>query len=403
LIEQAMIFALGFLVAGLLALLFLPAVQRRAARLSARRLEMLLPLSMEEIVAERDQLRAEFAVDRRRIEQKLEAAAEAEALHMGEIGRQTAAINELNAQLSATREELRVLGETKDALHREMAEAEAALVAARTAHADESGAHVATRESLETLRVEHAAREQVLHQQRASVAGLETRAAALDLRIVALNHQKENLEKNLQSKTSEAEVLQVERDLARAEREGLETKRATLQRRLDEEALRAADLRDQIEALRRRLEEAERARVTGEQTRDNVQQRHDVLARRLQDEEGRIRALQSAAAERHATQTAEIATLTGQLESARNEITRLQQERRSHKQEAKAAANNAGSEPAHEGREEETALVRQAIADLGADVLKIAESLKGSRTAHDDGDAIPREMPQPRTHARAQP
>jgi hypothetical protein len=47
--------------------------------------------------------------------------------------------------------------------------------------------------------------------------------------------------------------------------------------------------------------------------------------------------------------------------------------------------------------------VRQAIADLGADVLKIAESLKGSRTAHDDGDAIPREMPQPRPRARAQP
>jgi chromosome segregation ATPase len=386
-----------------LALLFLPAVQRRAARLSARRLEMLLPLSMEEIVAERDQLRAEFAVDRRRIEQKLEAAAEAEALHMGEIGRQTAAINELNGQLSATREELRVLGEAKDALHRDMAEAEASLAVARTAHADESAAHAATRESLETLRVEHAAREQVLHQQRASVAGLETRAAAHDLRIVALNHQKEDLEKNLQSKASEAEVLQVERDLARTERDGLETKRATLQRRLDEEALRAADLRDQIEALRRRVEEAERARVAGEQTRDNTQQRHDALARRLQDEEGRIRALQSAAAERHATQTAEIATLTGQLESARNEITRLQQERRSQKREAQAAANKAGSEPAHEGREEETALVRQAIADLGTDVLKIAEALKGSRTAHDDGDAIPREMPQLRPRARAQP
>ena len=57
-----MIFALGFLVAALFGLLFLPAVQRRAARLAGRRLEMLLPLSMEEIVAERDQLRAEFAV-----------------------------------------------------------------------------------------------------------------------------------------------------------------------------------------------------------------------------------------------------------------------------------------------------------------------------------------------------
>src|SRR4051794_4307203 len=154
-----MIFALGFLVAGLLALLFLPAVQRRAARLSARRLEMLLPLSMEEIVAERDQLRAEFAVDRRRIEQKLEAATEAEAVHMGEIGRQTAAINELNGELSAVREEVRLLGEAKEALHQETAEAQAALAGVQAALAEESGAHAATRESLAALREQHAAQE----------------------------------------------------------------------------------------------------------------------------------------------------------------------------------------------------------------------------------------------------
>jgi len=146
LIEQAMIFALGFLVAGLFALLFLPAVQRRAARLSSRRLEMLLPLSMEEIVAERDQLRAEFAVERRRIEQKLESAGEAAAGHMSAIGRQTQAINDLTSQLADTREELRAVGEAKDALHREMVEAEAALGAMQKALADESGSHASTRQ-----------------------------------------------------------------------------------------------------------------------------------------------------------------------------------------------------------------------------------------------------------------
>jgi chromosome segregation ATPase len=334
LIEQAMIFALGFFVAGLLALLFLPAVQRRAARLSARRLEMQLPLSMEEIVAERDQLRAEFAVERRRIEQKLEAAGEAAAEHMGEIGRHTATINDLNGQLTNTREELRAVGEAKDALHRAMTETEATLAATRKALQDESVAHGATRESLETLRGEYAALEQVTHEQRASVAGLETRAAALDLRIVALNHQKEGLERNLQSKTSEAEVLLVERDLTPAERDGLETKRATLQRRLDEEALRAADLRDQIEALRRRVGDADRTRLAGEQTRDAAEQRRAEATRQVQEYENRIRALQSAAEERHAAQVAEVATLSGQLETARREHASLRDERRPREKEA---------------------------------------------------------------------
>ena len=68
-----MIFMLGFLVAGLVALFFLPAFWRRALRLSKRRLEMLMPLSMEEIIAERDQLRAESALAQRQVEQKARA------------------------------------------------------------------------------------------------------------------------------------------------------------------------------------------------------------------------------------------------------------------------------------------------------------------------------------------
>jgi chromosome segregation ATPase len=404
---------------------------------------MQLPLSMDEIVAERDQLRAEFAVERRRIEQKLEAAADTQAHHMGEIGRQNAAINDLNGQLSDTREELRALGEAKDALHREMTETEAALAATRTALDDESRFHGATRESLAALRGEHAALEQVAHEQRASLAVLETRGATLDLRIVALTHQKEELERNLQAKTSEAEVLLVERDLARAEREGLETMRATLQRRLDQEALRGADLRDQIEALRRRVDEADRARVAGEQSRDSAEQRHAAAAKKVEDQEQRIRALQTAAAERHATQIAEIATLGGQLETARREHASLREERRAResepvkkleaeiskaraaeaewkarheKQAAELAALAAALESARQqaqretattpgggsaaanvaaipdpavGQREETALLRQAIADLGSEVVRIADSLKESNAPKDGGPMPP--------------
>lgn len=393
-----MIFALGFLVAALFGLLFLPAVQRRAARLAGRRLEMLLPLSMEEIVAERDQLRAEFAVERRRIEQKLEAAGDAQAQHMGEIGRQAGMIDDLNGQLSQTREELRALGEARDGLQREMGEAQVALGALQKALEDENASHAEMRETLEGARAEHAALDQPANEQRAALAALEMRAAALDLRIVALNHQREDLEKNLQAKVSEAEVLQVERDLARAERDGLEVKRATLQRRLEEEALQTADLTDQIETLRRRVEEADRTRVAGEQARDAAQQRHDAAVRKVEEQENRIRALQSAAAERHATQVAEIATLTGPLESAR----RMQQERRAQKQQEARPAEDGGAEQSHA----ETALVRQAIADLGAEVLKIAESLKPSRPGSEERDDSPPEVmgrSQSRNRARLQP
>ena len=69
-IEQAMYFALGFLIAGLVFLMLLPAFWRRAMRLSMRRLQMLAPMSMDEVTAERDLLRAEFAAREYRIDRK---------------------------------------------------------------------------------------------------------------------------------------------------------------------------------------------------------------------------------------------------------------------------------------------------------------------------------------------
>ncbi len=102
-----MIFALGFLVSGLLALLVLPAFWRRAMRLSTRRLEMLMPVSMTEAVAERDQLRAQAAVEQRRLERKIDAMTQDRAQHMSEIGRRAGIIADLEYDVAVLEEALR--------------------------------------------------------------------------------------------------------------------------------------------------------------------------------------------------------------------------------------------------------------------------------------------------------
>ena len=78
-----MIFALGVLVAGLLALLVAPAIWRRAMRLARTRIEAKVPLSRAEIDADKDQLRAGFAVSNRRLE--IETTRLRERLAEGEI------------------------------------------------------------------------------------------------------------------------------------------------------------------------------------------------------------------------------------------------------------------------------------------------------------------------------
>ena len=71
-IEPIMYFGIGFLVAALLGLLFVPLVHNRAVRLTMRRLEAATPLSIAEIRADKDQLRAEFAMSTRRLEMSVE-------------------------------------------------------------------------------------------------------------------------------------------------------------------------------------------------------------------------------------------------------------------------------------------------------------------------------------------
>jgi chromosome segregation ATPase len=119
-IEQAMYFALGFLVAGLFMLMFLPAFWRRAMRLSMRRLQMLAPLTREEAIAERDLLRADFAVRERRIEQEMEAVRATKAKDLMELGQRAARIFDLDHKLQKSqanaRELDRQLGETRQTL-----------------------------------------------------------------------------------------------------------------------------------------------------------------------------------------------------------------------------------------------------------------------------------------------
>ncbi len=90
-----MLFALGFLCAALLALAAVPALSRRADRLARKRAEAAFPLSLAEIAADRDHLRAELAVKMRSAEQEAEKGFAARAGAMQEIGRRDMDIGQL--------------------------------------------------------------------------------------------------------------------------------------------------------------------------------------------------------------------------------------------------------------------------------------------------------------------
>src|SRR5436190_7740785 len=98
-IESVMYFGIGFLVAALLGLLFVPLVHNRALRLTIKRLEASTPLSIAEIRADKDQLRAEFAMSTRRLEMSVEKMKAKTTSPLAELGKKTDAINHLKKEL----------------------------------------------------------------------------------------------------------------------------------------------------------------------------------------------------------------------------------------------------------------------------------------------------------------
>jgi hypothetical protein len=330
LIEQAMIFALGFLLAGLLALAIAPAFWRRALRLSTRRLEMLLPLSSREIIAERDLMRAEFAVDRRKFEQEAESLRATRAADMAEIGRRAAAFV--------------TLGEKHAALETHHAEQSADLIAARHTEADALAQHAVALSLLHSdsglverketdlmrLRGELAQSRTKIATQSTTLADFEALLAIQEAYLTAARNDIAKLGEALSSLRLEHEA-------------NLATLKATAARLADrEEAVKTVERRE-VELLRRRERQIETSRAA---------------ERRLVEKIARISAEEAAARK-------DFDAERGRGESLAQELAALRR--------LNAGRDNLGRDLGYLTTErDENLVLRQTINEIGAAIIRTA-------------------------------
>ncbi|MBY0296999.1 MAG: hypothetical protein K2X71_13345, partial [Methylobacterium sp.] len=169
-IETVMIFGLGFLCAGLCALFVLPALNARAERLARRRLEAQFPMSIAELTAEKDHLRAEFAVLQRQLERKVEEARAERRSEMEELGRRQVRIGMLATELEQRDARLAVLDTDLAGTRARLAAAETELTELRVARA-------AAEEALRALEGPHQQALAELDAVRAALAGANRAAA----------------------------------------------------------------------------------------------------------------------------------------------------------------------------------------------------------------------------------
>lgn len=369
-----MIFALGFLVAGLAALAFAPAFWRRANRLTRRRLEMQMPLSVHEILAERDQLRAEFAVERCRLDQRADHLNDRHAGALVEIGRQTARISRLEGALSS---QAKSQLETEEALAQsteQLTSVEAELGALRKALYDADGLLQRKQsEFVDYIRLQESM--QALAEMRfAALAASDARVASLELRLGDVSRHLLETEQKLSDKNLNERKLADILDSIRHDLRVTEAKNAKLQEKFDAEARRAAELRDELAALQQQHESdlsqirtamlksnASEAALEDAQRREkDILAQRDLVAQRARESE---RAL----SDKYVHLQSQHAALQGALDVVRRrceELESAQGNRRTFERQQGADVANAA----------ETAALRESISEIGATLVRMTRS-----------------------------
>lgn len=200
-----MLVTLGFLSATLIALAAVPALARRADRLARRRAEAAFPLSLAEIAADRDHLRAELALRERVLEQQAERGFQAKAAAMQEAGRR-------DMENAALKREIAAHLSSIAGLEAELSATSAALSATREALAAEQGAHRETGATLQSRLAELAQVEQALAEERAALKRLAADLAARNNELAGLHETLERAEASLAEREHELAGLRTEAD-----------------------------------------------------------------------------------------------------------------------------------------------------------------------------------------------
>jgi chromosome segregation ATPase len=210
-VEPIMFFGLGFLVASLLALVIIPFVHARAVRLTKRRLEASIPVSISEIQADKDQLRAEFAMSTRRLEMSVDQLKTKTTGQLAELGKKTEAINALKAELADKTATLAALNSRDKTLVEQLQELQQELGAKTDALREIEHKLAATEAELGKVKVDLAERSVTADSQQIEIVALNTQAATLKDRVADLEQQLKQTEERLAREHDEAERVREER------------------------------------------------------------------------------------------------------------------------------------------------------------------------------------------------
>jgi chromosome segregation ATPase len=367
-IEPIMYLAIGFLVSMLFGLMIVPLVHNRAVRLTVRRLEAATPLSMAEIQADKDQLRAEFAMSARRLEMNVDQLKNKTSSQLAELGKKTDAINrmkielgEKNATIFSLEAREKAMKEQLRATEEEFSAKTQGLRAAEQALSDKQNELARLTAELSDRSTMAENRQVELQSVRAQVDHLKSHVGDAEKEFAATQAR-------LQQERGDSEKATRELAEARSRVENLSQRVTDLDRQLIMQIKEAELLGNRVNDLEQRL--ATQGKLLAEREFENTQLRQakeaaERSAKELRDE---IALTTSGAWPAMEKLKSEKAAIEEQLRMARDERSKLQRDINAIQQQAESSWAT---------ERMENALLRERINDIAAEVAKLAIQLEG--------------------------
>jgi chromosome segregation ATPase len=367
-IEPIMYLAIGFLLSMLCGLMIVPLVHNRAVRLTTRRLEAATPLSMAEIQADKDQLRAEFAMSARRLEMNVEQLKNKTTSQLAELGKKTDAINRMKVELGEKNAAIFAL-EAREKAMKEQLRATEEEFADKTESLRAAGLALTERQSeLSKINSELSDRSMLADSRQVELVAVRTQIEELKSRVNEAEKEYAATQARLTQERIDSETATHELTEARGRVENLSQRVTDLDRQLIMQVKEAEMLSGRVNDLEARL--ATQGKLLAERDFENSQLRKaneiaERTVRELSDEISLTNSGKWPALEKLKT---EKAAVEEQLRAARDERAKLQRDVNAIQQQAESSWAT---------ERMENALLRERINDIAAEVAKLAMQLEG--------------------------
>jgi chromosome segregation ATPase len=371
-IEPIMYLAIGFLISMLFGLMIVPLVHNRAVRLTTRRLEAATPLSMAEIQADKDQLRAEFAMSARRLEMSVDQLKNKSTSQLAELGKKTDAINRMKLELGEKNATIFSLEAREKAMKEQLRATEEEFAARTESLRDAEQALKDKQNELARLSAELSDRSMVAESRQLELVAVRAQIDNLKGRVGDAEKEFSATQTRLGVERGESEKASRELAEARGKVENLSQRVTDLDRQLIVQVKEAELLGNRVSDLEQRLATQGKLLAEREFENNQLRQAREAAERNVKELREEIALNNSGAWPALEKLKGEKAAVEEQLRLARDERAKLQRDINAIQQQAESSWAT---------ERMENALLRERINDIAAEVAKLAMQLEGPNSS----------------------